>query len=50
MLQKTPVMSQYAKLQQLLKDEKSGIDLSFYPSYLLNLRTILAEWVEKQDW
>ena len=43
-------MSRYARLQQLLKEDSSIDQLSFYPEHLLNLRSILSEWVEKQDW
>ncbi|XP_070176310.1 signal transducer and activator of transcription 3-like [Littorina saxatilis] len=43
-------MSRYAKLQELLKENPDSCDLSFYPDYLLNFRSILSDWVEKQDW
>ena len=47
----TVVMARYARLQQLLKEDSSIHDqLQFYPDYLLNLRSILSEWVEQQDW
>lgn len=41
-------MAKYARLQLLLKDDPD-IDLSFYPAHLLHLRSILSDWVEKQD-
>ncbi|KAL8562881.1 hypothetical protein ACOMHN_004573 [Nucella lapillus] len=43
-------MSRFLQLQQLLGEDSILEKLSFYPDYLLEVRSILSQWIEEQDW
>ncbi|XP_076436887.1 signal transducer and activator of transcription 3.2-like [Babylonia areolata] len=42
--------TRYQKLQELLSSDSLLDKLSFYPDHLLDLRSILSEWFEAEDW